>query len=740
MGLATYTAPGHHLIPPHSAGWIRVNRANPCPICDHDHYCSVSPTTNRVFCARVDSPTPGNGGWLHPLPGAKFNRTKPAPRRTPPGLKRPHTPPRPLRPTSAQSTTPPLQRWRIRDYDGETVAVHCRRRKPDGGKELWWTLPDGRRGLSGRKPATLPLYRTETLRSLPAGRNVVLVEGEKAADALVELVPTLGTVTGAAVTPTHETLRVLVGYDVFLWPDNDEPGRRHMRRIATALKDLGVDAKVITWPDAPPGNDAADHPHLATDLDSLLAAAVLAEDTEDEPESVEWNLTDMGNAERLLHRHGPDLRWCAPWKRWIVWNGETWTSAGDELVQERVKETVRSIYDEMTAPDMRPARAEALWKHATRSESASRIAGTINVARSATRLQLAPDDLDRDSWLINCANGTIDLRRGVLLPFTREDLMTKRSPGFFDTAATCPTWLAFLERIFDSQADLIAFMQRAAGYCLSGSTSERVLFILYGEGRNGKTTWLEVIRHVLGDYASGTPASTIMSQRNKGIPNDIARLKGARFVSASETSESAEIDEAFIKIASGGDTVTARFLNAEFFDFRPAFKIWISTNHRPSIRGTDPAVWDRIRLVPFNVRIPEDQLDKALRDKLILESDGILQWLIAGCLDWQRLGDLGVPPIVANATAEYQIDENIVAGFFDDCCDLQRNVSETSARLYNAYKAWSTRTGEEPLSQRRFADRLRQHGAIAARRGGDRERIWRGVRLLAANQDTNAQD
>lgn len=482
--------------------------------------------------------------------------------------------------------------------------------------------------------------------------------------------------------------------------------------------------------------------------DFKIAAAALADkgygqrQQQIDPETGEiveqLHLTDMGNAERLIARHGIDLRYCAPWKRWAVWGGETWADNGDDRVQERAKETVRSIYEEgigVTSPE----RAQAIWKHAVRSESAGRVAAMIQLARSATSLAVAPEDLDRDPWLLNCANGTVDLRTGDLRPFARDDLMTKRSPARYDARAACPTWIAFLERIFAGDADLIGFMQRSAGYSLTGSTAERVMFILFGAGRNGKSTFLEVVRHVMGAYASGTPASTIMAQRNKGIPNDIARLKGARFVSASETSEAAEIDEAFIKVATGGDVITARFLNAEFFDFLPQFKIWLATNHKPSIKGTDPAVWDRIRLVPFTVRIPDDQLDKALRDKLIAEADGILQWLIAGCLDWRQRGGLGEPDAVAAATAEYRVGEDTFGPFLADRCDVQPAVSATAKELYAAYLEWAAEAGEEKLSQRRFGDRLRAQGFRAGKGTAGRRR-WAGLRVLSKTERAEGAD
>jgi putative DNA primase/helicase len=712
--------------------WVRVTRAHPCPVCGRTHYCSVSADGGLVFCTRTESDRPSrNGdvpGWLH----------KAGPARTVNG----HGSRNGHAAVVARTT------YEIRDVAGLLVANHVRRDLADGDKLVHWELPDGTKGLAGRKLETLPLYALDVLDDLRAGSTVFVCEGEKATDALRGLdLPAVGTATGADTIPDEENLRVLVGYDVVLWPDNDEKGRRHMQRIADRLARLHVEPRILTWPDAPEKGDAADFVAAGLGKDELrrlyaeavVATLDVAAATPDVAEAESFDdlhLTDMGNAERLVKRHGPDLRYCVRWKRWVVWTGEAWAAEGDELVQERTKEMVLAIYEEGIAAGS-PERAAAVWKHAQRSEAAGRIHAAIDLARSTRSLLIAPDDLDRDPMLLNCANGTVELGTGTLRAFCREDLMSKRSPVVFDADARCPTWIAFLEEIMLGDRGMVDYLQRVAGYCLTGLTIERVMFILFGAGRNGKSTFLEVLRYVLGDYASGTPASTIMSQRNKGIPNDIARLKGARFVSASETSEGAEIDEAFVKVATGGDTITARFLNAEFFDFRPQFKILLSTNHKPSIKGTDPAVWDRIHLTPFLFRIPDDQVDKGLRDRLLAEADGILQWAIAGCLAWQRIG-LAPPSKVLEATDEYRLDEDVLKLFIEDCCLEQPHVNCTTGDLYEAFKEWAERHGEEMLSQTKFGRRIRERGFRQTRIGSVRG--WSGIQLLVKQRRDKQPD
>lgn len=724
--------------------WQRVTAGRPCPVCAHTHWCSVSADGALVFCMREPSDWPSKAddgkGWIHRLTARPAN-----------GHAR----------QSSVVFTGPVVKHPIATVEGVVVAVHCRRpvtRDGVPGKDVWWELPDGSSGLkrAGLTPAVLPLYGSEALAGLAAGATVFVCEGETAADALRELgLVAVGTVTGAATIPDDAVLATLGGFDVVLWPDADDDGARHMARVAQRLAGVAGGLRVLAWDAAPPKGDACDFVAAGLGLDELRllyaasasvpapeAALVATEDAAADPDGAEavdeddLHLTDMGNADRLVRRHGPDLRYCVVWKRWVVWSGEVWAADGDALVQERAKETVLSIYEEGVAADS-TERAAALWKHAQRSEAAGRVQALVTLARSTRRLAILPDDLDRDAMLINCANGTIDLASGALRAFCREDLMSKRSPVLFDADAACPTWLAFLEEIMLGDRAMVDYLQRVAGYCLTGLTIERVMFILFGAGRNGKSTFLEVLRFVLGDYASGTPASTIMSQRNKGIPNDIARLKGARFVSASETSEGAEVDEAFVKVATGGDTITARFLNAEFFDFRPQFKILLSTNHKPSIKGTDPAVWDRIHLVPFVFRVPDDRIDKTIRDRLLAEAEGILQWAVAGCLAWQQIG-LAPPANVREATDEYRLDEDVLRLFLEDCCVEQPLVSCTAVELYAAYTTWAEGHGEETLSQTKFGRRLRERGFRQTRTNS--QRGWTGLRLYAADRAARQPD
>ncbi len=452
----------------------------------------------------------------------------------------------------------------------------------------------------------------------------------------------------------------------------------------------------------------------------------------DDPEAP--HLTDLGNAQRLVTRHGRDLRYCHLWNKWLAWDGMRWQVDDSGEIVRRAKDTVRGIYAEAKETS-EPEERKAIARHALRSEADARIKAMISLAQSEPGIPIDPTLLDTDPWLLTCLNGTIDLRSGELLPHEREHYITKRAPVTHDQEATCPTWLAFLGRIMAGDADLIGFLQRAIGYSLTGNTTERVFLILHGGGRNGKSTLLEVFRTLLGpDYAVRTPTDTLLAKRESGIPNDVARLRGARFVSASEADEGRRLAESTIKDLTGGDTISARFMRGEFFDFLPVFKLWLATNHRPVIRGTDLGIWDRIRLVPFSVRIPDDEQDRDLRQKLIAEAPGILAWAVHGCLEWQRHG-LGTPSAVRKATAGYRADMDVLGAFLADRCTIDPQARIAAKTLYADYQRWCEETGEKPLSQIAVGKQLAERGFTPARSGKGRGRGWIGLGLLSETDD-----
>jgi len=443
-----------------------------------------------------------------------------------------------------------------------------------------------------------------------------------------------------------------------------------------------------------------------------------------------YNLTDLGNARRLVHRHGRNLRYCWLWRKWLVWDGKRWVRDDTGEVYRLAKETVSSIYQEAAAAPNDEARKE-LGKHATRSEAGARIKEMVDLARSD--VPVMPDELDASRDLLNTESGTINLRSGELREHRREDLITKIAPTKYRPDAAAPTWEAFLERVLPGE-DLRAFVQRAVGYSATGDTSEQCMFINHGTGANGKSTFQEAIAAALGDYAMRTPTEMLLAKRSDGVPNDVARLKGARFVSASETEEGRRLAESRIKDLTGQDTITARFMKAEWFDFAPSHKLWLSTNHKPEIRGTDAAIWRRIRLVPWAVAIPPAEQDKKLPIALRRELAGILAWVVRGCLQWRREG-LQAPDEVRKATGEYRAEMDVLAGFLAECCELDAGHWEYAKDLYECYKRWCDENGERPEPQRKFGGRLGERGFQRDRGGSRGAGIWRGLRLTEGEKE-----
>ena len=445
-----------------------------------------------------------------------------------------------------------------------------------------------------------------------------------------------------------------------------------------------------------------------------------------------YPLTDTGNAERLVARHGHDLRYVHLWGKWLAWDGRCWAIDETGEIERRAKATVRTIPAEAEGIAERDLYAATL-KWAVGSESEARQRAMIRLAQAEEGIPTPPTLLDTDPWRMSLENGTLDLRTGQLAPHDRADLITRAVPVAWDPHATCPTFLAFLERITRdpdgaARPELVTFLQRAIGYSLTGLTSERVIFILYGTGRNGKSTLLDVIRGLLGDYAMRVPTETLMARRGESIPNDIARLKGARFVFANETDEGRRLSEALIKDITGGDTISARFMRGEWFDFKPEFKVWMATNHRPTIRGTDNAIWDRIRLIPFDQRIPDAEQDRDLGHRLAAELPGILAWAVEGCLAWQQgLRDgLGAPDAVRQATEAYRSSMDVLAAWLDDCCVVDKRVRGPAGALYESYKGWCETNGERHLPQRTFGQRLAERGFESVKGTGGK-RFWNGI-------------
>lgn len=416
--------------------------------------------------------------------------------------------------------------------------------------------------------------------------------------------------------------------------------------------------------------------------------------------------TDLGNAERLVERFGDQLRY-TPSLGWLVWDGRRWIPdlGGAERAAKATAESIWSEIPLLDDPDAKKARAA----HALRSESARSIQAMLTLARSDNEVQIRVDSLDANPWAFNVLNGTLDLRTNDLLPHDPTDLITKLSMVEYDPVATCPNFDAFLIRITRGHPQLRPYLQRAVGYALTAMTWEHVLFVLWGTGSNGKSTFLEAVRHVLGEYARNVEPETLQrAKRSAGGPSeDIARLAGVRLITAAETDDGVQIAEALIKRMTGGDKVTARVpYGRSSFEFTPYGKIFLATNHRPYIRGQDHGTWRRVHLVPFTETIGDDEMDKRLPEKLREEASGILNWALAGLTDYQTRGDLGQPEAVRHATQQYRAEMDLLRRFIESQCRRGRGLELKSSEFYEAFAAWCKVETERPLAQRIVSQRL----------------------------------
>lgn len=438
-------------------------------------------------------------------------------------------------------------------------------------------------------------------------------------------------------------------------------------------------------------------------------------------EVAELPLTDLGNAERLVARHGNDLRYSRA-LGWLCWDGRRWKRDDTGEAERRAQRTVREIYREAAALDNADKR-QALAAWAKSSESAVRVRNMLDMAKCEATIVVTPDQLDRDDFLFNVKNGTIDLRTGDCKPHARADLITKLAPVTHDPEATCPTFGRFLDETVRGRKDLGRYLQRVLGMCLSGDITEQILIIAHGAGSNGKNTLFDQYASMTGDYTAEAAPDLLVDQKHRGHPTEIADLFGKRLVIASETERNERLRVQFVKRLTGDARLKGRFMHKDFFEFRRTCKVILVTNNRPVVSEQTHAIWRRLRLVPFDNVVADQDQDKALPEKLRAEASGILAWLVRGCLDWQRDG-LTTPSAVLLATKEYRAESNWLERFVEECLTLAPELWCTSARLTDAHNDWCREVGiEGDLSAMR--EHLQKRGCTAKKIR--QVRGWQGV-------------
>lgn len=411
-----------------------------------------------------------------------------------------------------------------------------------------------------------------------------------------------------------------------------------------------------------------------------------------------YSFDDTGNAERFVDLFGEQVRYCYTDKRWLWYDGRKWCTDMTGTVKRLADKAVAcmaaeaKVYAQLDA-DEGTDMAKAFEKHMKSCRSNK--SKNAMLSEVMHHVPVLPAQMDRFKTVLNTPGGVIDLRSGGISPHDPMTYLTKMTAVEYSENADCPRWLAFLDDIFRKDKDLIRYVQKAVGYSLTGSTTEQCAFFLYGTGRNGKSTFIDIIRDIFGDYAANIQPETIMVRSNQStaINSDIARLKGARLVTSVEPNEGVRINEGLLKQLTGDDTVTARKLYGDEFEFKPV------------IRGTDTGIWRRIHMIPFTVQIPEEKIDRRLKYKLSAELTGIFRWAVEGCLLWQKEG-LKMPRAVLEEVREYRREMDVISAFVEDKCTVGKGLSVKSSQLFAAYLNWAEQNNEYRMSSTKFGMEL----------------------------------
>jgi putative DNA primase/helicase len=435
---------------------------------------------------------------------------------------------------------------------------------------------------------------------------------------------------------------------------------------------------------------------------------VISGGREGEPDLLSQRPTDAGNAERLFALHGQDYLYVGDWGCFVVWDGARWIEDKRNLMLDRVRDTARTLYRQ--ASRLEGDRRIEFAKLSARLESQSGAAGALKFAAAIQDSVVLSQDFDSDPFFLNCLNGVVDLRTGELRPHDRKDRMLKLAPVVYDPEASCPRWEQFLHEVFEPHPDVLPWIQKAIGYSFTGSVREQVFFLCWGRGCNGKGTLLNTLAEMLGDYGLAMDVRALAdAQGRPDSPSEhIARLHGARFAKAEEPSDNFVMNESLIKWLTGDDLLRARRLYQNSFEFKPSHKIWLASNPKPVIKGTDVAIWRRVRFIPFEACFLGRE-DKALREKLRAEMPGVLRWAVEGAVRWYREG-LGDCDTVAEATQAYRDECDQVSRFVTECCYVGPGASCKAKPLYQAYREWVTSGGEHTLSDKKFSARMIDRG------------------------------
>ena len=446
-------------------------------------------------------------------------------------------------------------------------------------------------------------------------------------------------------------------------------------------------------------------PKIVQDDTSLAISFFRDGKTRAEAPKNTYDMTDTGNAQRMRDKFVGNIKYSFVHKKWYYWTGKVWTVDYTGEIKKLADTIVNDMKKEAFAEQDEDVQ-ETKLKWANKTASSRSKEAMIKECQHLEGIPVLPDEMDSYTDFLNVQNGVVNLRNGELIPHDSSFMMTRCSFAEYDVNGKVPElWLKFLDDVTNGDKDLQEYLQKCVGYSLSGSIREQCAFFLYGIGNNGKSTFIDTVSELLGNYSSNVQPETIMLRRNGdgGANSDIARLKSARFVTSEEPTEGVRLNEGLVKQLTGGGKVTCRFLYGDEFEYEPEFKIWIATNHKPVIRGTDVGIWRRIRLIPFEVNIPKEKVDKTLKYKLRKELPQILKWAVDGCIKWQKEG-LTPPAKVAQATNEYKAEMDLLAAFCEACVQIDYDKGErvSATDLFTVYSNWANSNNEFAMSSRKF--------------------------------------
>lgn len=440
-------------------------------------------------------------------------------------------------------------------------------------------------------------------------------------------------------------------------------------------------------------------------LDGYLQSISIAGRPEKQPK---YARTDTGNAERLVAAYGENIRYIADRDRWAIWNGEGWNydNPSDTVMLRLCMYAARNIVKE-TDKEMSKDEFDSFLAWAKASESEGRLRAMASLARSMDGITVSTKEFDANPYLLNLLNGTVDLRTGVFGVHRQEDMLLQVAPVKYTAGVGCPMWLSFLKRVLNGDPALMRYIQKAVGYCLTGDTKQQIFFFNYGDGNNGKSTFMTTIIGLMGDYAMQSDTGTFMLQfkSSQGHNEGLANLHGKRLVASTEVEEGRRLAVTIVKQLTGGESIRASRKHEHEVEFKPICKLWFSGNYKPVITDTTISIWRRVKLIPFVVKIASDERLPDLGDDLKKEWPGILNWAIEGYLAYQAEG-LEDVDAVRLATDTYKQEQDVLAEFIEDKCELgEGNIAPINS-LYKAYKGWCEEMGQEPLGRTKFGKRL----------------------------------